>query len=123
MKYLIPILLLFSCSSNIQQLPEPNDIADPYVICIEPSPFEMMDSAFQIKFRCYAFNAPQWQRHYIKCWRLVTDENYELIDTNLTEEWEMVDLKFKKSGGHWVGITAVQDNGKLCNEIIHFNIK
>lgn len=119
MRYLIIALLLWSCSSNIQQLPEPDFISYPSIIIRDPEQLEIMDSAFTIKFKCYPFHDPRYENHYIKWWQLVTDEGYELLDTNLTEEHELVDLKFKKPGGHWIGISAMQENGNVSHEIIH----
>lgn len=119
MRYLIFALLLWSCSSNIQQVPEFDEISEPYIIVHYPRQFQIVDSVFQINFKCYPFNAPRWQKHTITHWRLVTDENIEIIDETSPEELEKVDIVFKKRGGHWIGITAMQDNGNIHNEMIH----
>ena len=121
MRYLFLSLIFWSCTNKVIEVQKPieDDIANPYVIVEDPNQFETMDKSFTFKFKCYTFNAPQWKTHRIKCWRLITDEGYELIDTNLTEEHERVDLKFEKSGGHWIGVTCVQENGNIGHELIH----
>ena len=119
MRYLIIALLLWSCADKVEHIEEPEIFANPYIIIHDPEKYEIMDSSFNIRFKCYPFNAPRWEKHSIKYWRLITDESYEIIDTNLTEELEKVHLTFKRPGGHWIAITAMQDNHNIGHEIIH----